>query len=131
MANSQIVERIYTDKAPSPAGHYAQATAFGDLIFVSGQLAASPDGTSNADAPFEVQVRRALRNMLAIIDAAGGTPETILKVNAYIAGVEHWPAFNRIFAEELGDSRPARAVIPVPELHYGYLIELDAIAVRN
>jgi 2-iminobutanoate/2-iminopropanoate deaminase len=51
-------------------------------------------------------------------------------VTAYLVGVEHWPAFNAIYAEVLDNHRPARAVVPVPALHHGYLIELEAIAVR-
>jgi endoribonuclease L-PSP len=52
------------------------------------------------------------------------------KLTAYLVGVEYWPAFNAIYAEVLGNHRPARAVVPVPALHHGYLIELEAIAVR-
>lgn len=124
------IDLIATGEAPAPAGHYSQATAYGGLLFVAGQLAVRPDGTHQPDAPFEEQARQAITNMLAIIRAGGSSPERVLKVNVYIVGVEHWPAFNRIFAEIFGDARPARAIIPVPELHHGYLVEIDAIAAR-
>ncbi len=124
------IDRITTDTAPAPGGHYAQATAWGDLIHVSGQLGVRPDGSHTTDQPFEVQVRQTLANVLAILAAAGSGPAQVLKVTAYIAGVEHWPAFNTLFAEAFGAARPARAVVPVPELHYGYLIEIEAVAVR-
>ncbi|MDP9416177.1 MAG: RidA family protein, partial [Pseudomonadota bacterium] len=62
--------------------------------------------------------------------AGGGSADTVLRVTAYIVGIENWSAFNRIFAELFGDARPARAVVPVPELHHGYLVEVDGIAVR-
>jgi len=52
-------------------------------------------------------------------------------MTAYIVGVENWPAFNRIYAEVFGDAKPARTVVPVPELHHGYLVEVEAIAVRR
>ena len=122
------IERIATADAPTPAGHYSQATAFGDLLFVAGQVPVRPDGVHQFDAPFEDQARQALANLLAIVRAAGSTPERILKVNVYIVGIERWPVFNAIYAELFGDARPARAVIPVPELHHGYLVEVDAIA---
>jgi reactive intermediate/imine deaminase len=125
------LDRISTSQAPTPAGHYEQATAFGDLVFISGQLPLSPDGTHHEREDFETQARRALANMLAIVRAAGSAPDRVLKVTAYIVGVEHWPLFNRVYAEAFGDARPARSVVPVPELHYGYLIELDAIAIRK
>jgi reactive intermediate/imine deaminase len=123
--------RIATDNAPSPAGHYAQASAWRDLVFASGQLGVRPNGEHLAGESFEVQARQALGNLLAVLAAAECGPEQVLRVTAYIVGVENWPAFNRIYAELMGDARPARTVVPVPELHYGYLIEVDAIAARR
>lgn len=125
-----IIESIATGDAPLPAGHYSQGTVFGGLLFVAGQLPVRPDGAHQADAPFEAQARQALANLIAIVRAGGSAPERILKVNVYIVGVEHWPAFNAVYAELFGNARPARAVIPVPELHHGYLVEVDAIAAR-
>lgn len=124
------IETIVTDNAPEPGGHYAQATAHDGLLFVAGQLPVRPDGGHLSDAPFEEQARQALANLLAIVRAGGSAPERVLKVNVYVVGVEHWPAFNRIYAEQFGDAKPARAVVPVPELHFGYLVEVDAIAAR-
>jgi enamine deaminase RidA (YjgF/YER057c/UK114 family) len=67
--------------------------------------------------------------MLAVLEAAGGTPSDLVRVTAYIVGVVNWPGFNQVYATRLGEARPARTVVPVPELHYGYLVEVDAIAV--
>jgi 2-iminobutanoate/2-iminopropanoate deaminase len=131
MANANSVERVATHNAPRPSGHYVQATACGDLVFVSGQLAIGTDGSSHAQESFPAQTRRALQNMLSVVRASGSTPEKILKVTAYIVGVEHWSVFNESFAEAFGEVRPARSVVPVPALHNGYLIELEAIAVRG
>ena len=128
MSNSIIA--IETERAPRPLGHYVQATEAAGVVFVSGQLAARADGESLADQPFEIQARQALANIIAIVEGAGLGRDRIAKVTAYLVGVEHWPAFNAIYAEVLGDYRPARAVVPVPALHHGYLIELEAIAVR-
>ena len=121
---------IATEAVPEPAGHYAQGVAWRDLVFVSGQLGPRPDGSHTFDRPFEEQARQALANVLAILREAGAGPQQVLKVTAYLVGVENWPAFNRIYAEMLGDARPARTVVPVPGLHHGYLIEIEAIAVR-
>ncbi|WP_407519506.1 RidA family protein [Methylobacterium oryzisoli] len=125
------IERIATAAVPAPVGHYSQATAWRDLVFVSGQLAPRRDGTPTADQPFEVQVRQALANLLAILAEAGCGPERVLRVTVYIVGVEHWPAFNRIYAEVFGEAKPARTVVPVPELHHGSLVEVEAIAARG
>ena len=130
MARSSI-ERISTDAAPKPAGHYAQACCYGDLVFVSGQLPVSLEGKALADKSFEDQVRQALANLLSIVTAANSGPDRVLKVTAFIVGVENWPAFNTVYAETFGPARPARSVVPVPSLHHGCLIELEAIAVRG
>ena len=125
------IDRITTANAPKPAGHYSQACRYGGLIFVSGQLPVSLEGKALADRAFEEQVRVALGNLLAIVKEAGGGPDRVLKVTAFIVGVENWPAFNRIYAELFGDARPARSVVPVPSLHHGCLIEIEAIAARG
>ena len=127
---SAPITAVETSAAPRPQGHYAQAVEAGGFVFVSGQLAARADGTPLADMPFEQQARQALANVLAIVAGAGLGRDRIAKVTAYLVGVEHWPVFNAIYAEAFGEHRPARAVVPVPALHHGYLIELEAIAVR-
>ncbi|MCJ2043548.1 RidA family protein [Methylobacterium sp. J-078] len=124
------IVRIAASTVPAPAGHYVHATAWRDLVFVSGQLGSRPDGTHTADQPFDVQVRQTLANVLAILDEAGCGPQEVLRVTAYIVGVENWPVFNRIYAEVFGAAKPARTVVPVPELHHGYLVEIEAIAAR-
>lgn len=122
------IETILTDTAPPPAGHYVQATRAGDTLYISGQLPIRADRQPLPDAGFEAQARQALTNMLEILKAAGGTPAQLARVTAYIVGVANWPEFNRIYAQMLPDARPARTVVPVPELHYGFLVEVDAIA---
>lgn len=122
------VQTFVPETLARPGGHYSHASRVGDLVFTAGQLGIRPDGTHTADLAFEAQVRQALANMLAALAAAGAGPADIAKVTAYIVGVENWPRFNAIYAEVMGDVRPARTVVPVPELHYGYLVEIDAIA---
>jgi 2-iminobutanoate/2-iminopropanoate deaminase len=128
MADSDI-QRITTDAAPKPAGHYSQACCSGDLIFVSGQLPIA-DGKPLNDKNFADQARQAITNMLAIVKAAGSGPDRVLKVTAFIVGIENWPAFNAVYAELIGASKPARSVVPVPALHNGLLVEIEAIATR-
>ncbi|MEO6715842.1 MAG: RidA family protein [Novosphingobium sp.] len=122
------IEPIVVPGSAAPAGHYSAGVRHGDMVYVSGQLGVRPDGTHTADQPFEDQVRTALDNVLRVLAAACLGPADVVKVTAYIVGVENWPRFNVIYAEVMGAAKPARAVVPVPELHYGYLIELEAIA---
>jgi reactive intermediate/imine deaminase len=120
---------VNTDRAPSPAGHYVQAKLAGQDLYISGQLPIRPDGAPLSDDSFETQAGQAIDNMLAVLEAAGGTKDDLIRVTAYIVGVSNWPRFNQVYAARLGEARPARTVVPVPELHYGYLVEIDAIAV--
>jgi reactive intermediate/imine deaminase len=123
------ISPVYTDKAPKPLGHYIQAMRAGGFIHVSGQLPIGDEGQRDGSSdPFDEQARRVLRNLLAVLEAAGATPSHVVKVTAYIVGVEHWGVFNASYADAFGDARPARSVVPVPALHHGYLIELDAVA---
>ena len=128
MAMDPRVTAIVPHDVARPGGHYSHAMRCGDLVFTSGQLGVRPDGSHTADRPFEEQVRQALGNMLAALRAAGAEPRDILKVTVYIVGVDLWPRFNAVYAEVMGEAKPARTVVPVPELHHGYLIEIDAIA---
>lgn len=131
MSGGNIVTGILTDRAPAPAGHYTQAIVSRGHVFISGQLPIRPDRSPLPDDGFEAQARQAIQNMLEILGAAGGTPHHLVKVTAYIVGAANWARFNAIYASMLPDGRPARTVVPVPELHHGYLVEIDAIAVRE
>ncbi len=123
------ITRIQTVTAPAPSGHYCQATLHNDLVFVSGQLPTRPD-SAEPDRAFEAQVRQALSNLFEILRAAHSSPEHVLKVTVFLVGIENWPVFNRIFGAAFGEARPARSVVPVPHLYDGYLIEIEAVAVR-
>jgi reactive intermediate/imine deaminase len=131
MSGTQPVTAILTERAPKPAGHYTQAIVAGAHVFVSGQLPIRPDGRPLDDDGFEAQARQAIQNMLEIVRAAGSSPQQLVKVTVYIVGIANWPRFNAVYASVLPDACPARSVVPVPELHYGYLVEIDAIAVRE
>lgn len=124
------IERITTATAPKPAGHYSQACVHDGLIFTSGQLPISPEGKLLNEKSFEEQARQAIVNVLSIVKAAGSGPERVLKVTAFIVGMENWPALNAVYAEIMGTNKPARSVVPVPALHNGCLIEIEAIAAR-
>lgn len=127
----KTVEQLTPESLAAPGGHYSHAARFGDLVFTAGQLGIRADGSHTNQLGFEDQVRQALDNMLTTLRSAGAEPSDILKVTAYVVGVQNWPRFNAVYAEVMGAVRPARTVVPVPELHYGYLIEVDAVAVRG
>lgn len=119
---------ISTDQAPKPAGHYSQAILAGRHLYISGQLPIRADRQPLSDNSFEAQATQAIENILAVLAAAGGAPETLARVTVYIVGIENWSRFNAVYASMLPNTRPARTVVPVPELHHGFLVEIDAVA---
>ncbi|HSJ95864.1 MAG TPA: RidA family protein [Myxococcota bacterium] len=119
---------VSTADAPAAGGHYSQAVVHGGLVYVAGQLPSVPGQPQRRLESFEEQARQVIDNVLAILEAAGSSGELILKATVYVAGIGHWPAFNAIYAERLGAHRPARTVVPVAELHHGYLVEMDVVA---
>lgn len=122
------MKAIATDAAPAARGHYSQAIVHGGVAYIAGQLPIAPGEPERGRADFDAQARQVIANVIAIVEAAGSSRELILRTTVYIADIAHWPAFNAIYAEMLGDHRPARTVVPVAQLHYGYLVEMDAIA---
>ncbi|MCG5258834.1 RidA family protein [Cupriavidus gilardii] len=113
-----------------PRGHYSHVATGLGLVYVSGQLPLNPHGEPRADLPLAEQAALALRNVEAALAAGGCGWHDVLKVTVYLAGVEHWPAFDAVYRQLLGGARPARAVVPVPALHYGVLVEVEAVAVH-
>lgn len=122
------METVSTPFAPTARGHYSQAVVHGGLVYVAGQLPVIPAEPERKLAKFDEQAHQVITNVLEILEAAGSSGNLILKATVYIADIAHWPDFNRIYAERLGAHRPARTVVPVAQLHYGYLVEMDVIA---
>ncbi|RYZ10808.1 MAG: RidA family protein [Comamonadaceae bacterium] len=124
--------KVQTIAAPEgmapPRGHYSHATRGAGLVFVSGQLPVAADGTVLHEAAFDAQARQVLANVGAALRGAGSSVGQLLQVRVYITDIALWPAFNAIYGEWIGEARPARAVVPVPTLHYGCALEIEAVA---
>ena len=119
---------VSTDSAPAARGHYSQAVVHEGVVYVAGQLPVAPGDPDRRLVSFDEQARRVIDNVFAILEASGSAPGLVLRTTVYIADVSHWPAFNAIYGEKFGTHKPARTVVPVSALHYGYLVEMDAIA---
>lgn len=119
---------VSTPNAPTPAGHYAQAMVHNGLVFVAGQLPIVPGSTSREVGSIEEQTRQVLANVGAILDASGSGLDRVLQMTVYVTDMSLWGRFNTVYAEIMGGHRPARAVVPVNPLHYGYHVEVQAIA---
>jgi 2-iminobutanoate/2-iminopropanoate deaminase len=125
------IKRINTPNAPTPAGHYSQATVYNGLVFVAGQLSIDPATGAHKTGAIEEQTELALNNVLAILQAAGSDWSRVLKMTVYVADINLWDAVNKVYSRMLGEHRPARAVIPTGALHHGFLIEIDAVAATD
>lgn len=120
---------ISTPDAPAPAGHYSQGVVHGGVVYVAGQLPIDPaTGALVAPDEIEPQAERTLRNVEAVLLAAGSRLDLVCSMTIYITDRALWPQVNAVYSRLLGGHRPARAVIPVPELRPGCLIEIQAVA---
>ncbi|MDQ3257878.1 MAG: RidA family protein [Acidobacteriota bacterium] len=122
------MEYIQIPNAPAPTGHYSPAVIHNGLIFVSGQLPINPQTGEKILGSIEAQTRQVLMNISEILKAAGSDLSRVLKMTVYISDISLWGAVNDVYKDVMGEARPARAVVPTKELHYGFLIEIDAIA---
>jgi 2-iminobutanoate/2-iminopropanoate deaminase len=125
------IKSVLTSDAPKPAGHYSQAIVHQGLVYVAGQLGVDPHSAEPRAGTIEEQTELALANISAILAAAGSDLSRVLKMTVYITDISLWGAVNQVYARILGDHRPARAIIPVRDLHNGYQIEIEAVAALN
>lgn len=122
------IDLINPDTMAAPGGHYSHAVTSNGFVFVSGQLPIASDGSKLNEAPFDVQARQVLDNVANALRGAGSAVNRLTQVRVYVTDIADWPAFNALYAEWVGNARPARCVVPVPALHYGFKIEIEAVA---
>lgn len=120
---------IQPEGCAAPGGHYSHGTVANGFVFVSGQLPVTAAGERLVDASFADQARQVLANVAAVLQAAGSGIDRLVQVRVYVDSLEHWPEFNRIYAEWAGSARPSRAVVPTGPLHYGFKVEVEAVGV--
>jgi 2-iminobutanoate/2-iminopropanoate deaminase len=123
------MQSITTEDAPPPAGHYEQARVHEDIVYVSGQLPVDPVDGQRHDGSIEEQTHKALENVAAILRAAGSDLDHVLKTTVYVSDITLWDRVNEVYASFFGEHRPARAVVPTRELHHGFKVEIEAVAV--
>jgi 2-iminobutanoate/2-iminopropanoate deaminase len=121
---------IQTDGAPKAIGPYSQAVATAELVFVSGQIALDPATGEMVRGGFADQAKRVLANLDAILQAAGCTRKSVVKVTVYLTDIARFAEFNEIYAAFFGEHRPARAVVGVAALPRGAQVELEGLATR-
>lgn len=119
-------EVIVTEAAPAPAGAYVQALRAGSLVVLSGQVGLDPN-TGGPPAGVAAQTRQALRNLEAVLVAAGGSLASLVKTTCFLSDVEAFGEFNAAYAEVMGRHHPTRSTVGV-QLAGGYLVEIEGLA---
>ena len=118
---------ITTDKAPAAIGPYSQAVQFGNLLFVSGQIALVPQTGEIVDGDIEAQTRQVLENIKTIIEAAGMSLQNVLKCSCFLNSMQDFVRFNEVYDSYFADSLPARETVEVAKLPKDVLVEVSAI----
>lgn len=119
---------IHTDRAPAAIGPYVQALRSGGWIFSSGQLGLDPGTGKLVDGGVAEQARQALANLAAVLEAAGGGLDTVLKTTVFLVDMADFPAMNAVYAEAFGAHPPARSTVAVAALPLGGRVEIEAVA---
>jgi len=112
---------------PTPAGHYSPIVEHNGTLYISGQLPKQPDGS--IPEGIQAQTKAVLAKLDYLLSHAGSDRNHVLQVRIYIPDVMHWSVVNEVYAAFFDEHRPARCIVPSRELHYGCLIELEAVAV--
>lgn len=117
---------------PADGPHYSPFTVGGGLIFVSGQLPLKPGrDTSLADAPFKEQVEQTLHNLKSVLRDAGVDLTQVIKTTVYLSDISDWDELDVVYGRFFGTTLPSRSVVPTGPLHFGFRVEIEAIALAS
>jgi len=125
------LETIHTDGAPAAIGPYAQAVAAGDWVFCSGQIPLVPGTGEIVVGGVAAQSEQVLRNLAAVLGAAGSGLEHVVKTTVFLADMADFAAMNEVYARHFGSHRPARSTVQAAGLPRRCLVEIECIARRS
>ncbi|RMG49065.1 MAG: RidA family protein [Acidobacteria bacterium] len=126
-----MLRTIATEGAPAAIGPYSQAVEAGGFLFCSGQIAIDPATGEMTGATVGEQTRQVLRNLAAVLEAAGSGLDRVVKTTVYLTDLGRFPEMNEAYAECFGEHRPARAAVEVAALPKGALVEIEAVALAG
>jgi 2-iminobutanoate/2-iminopropanoate deaminase len=122
------MQTVSTPHAPAAIGPYSQAKVLGNLLFTAGQIALVPETMELVDGPIEAQAEQVIRNLGAILEAAGSGWDRVLKTTVFLTDMADFAAFNATYARLLGEAKPARSAVQVAGLPKGAKVEIELIA---
>jgi len=125
-----MIKVVSTKEAPAAIGPYSQALVSGELVFTSGQIPLDPETGLLVGTDIEAQTQQVMKNLGAVLSAAGASFESALKTTCYLADMADFAAFNKIYAEYF-TGKPARSCVAVKSLPKGALVEVEAVAVKG
>ena len=119
---------LTTNQAPAAIGPYSQAIQVGNLIFTSGQIPLPPEGGDLVGTTIAEQTDQVMRNLAAVLDAAGGSLDRVVKTTVFLIDLADFAAMNEVYGRHFGDHRPARSTVQVAALPRGARVEIEVIA---
>ena len=122
---------VQTSAAPAAIGPYSQAIRSGDLVITAGQVGIDPGSGELVEGGAAEQAERALRNLTAILDAAGTSPERVIKTTIFLADMADFATVNEVYARHFSPPFPARSTVAVAGLPKGALVEIEAVALAG
>lgn len=123
------MNKIHTEKAPAAVGPYSQAVEAGGMIYTSGQIPLDPKSGQLVDGDIKQQADRAIKNVIAVLEAAGTSADKVIKTMCFLADMDDFADFNEIYAGYFTE-KPARSCVAVKSLPKGALCEIEVIAIR-
>lgn len=127
-ATPQSLHVVRTDRAPAAIGPYAQAIVSQGLLFTSGQIPLDPESMTISGNTITEQTERALKNLDAVLAAAGASPQQVIKTTVFLKDMNDFSAMNTVYAGFFGDHKPARSCVEVARLPKDVLFEIECIA---
>jgi len=119
---------ISTPRAPAAIGPYSQAVRSGNLLFLSGQIPLDPATGQLVDGDISLQTERVLKNLGAVLEAAGSSLEKVLKTTVYLRDITEFGRMNEVYGKFFGEKPPARATVEVARLPRDAAVEIDLVA---
>lgn len=121
---------IATDQAPKAIGPYSQAILVGGTLYLAGQIALDPSSGKLVEGGIEVQTRRVMQNLNAVLDAAGYQFDNVVQTQVFLSNLNHYKAMNSVYATYFEERPPARAVVEVARIPRDALVEIMMVAQR-
>jgi 2-iminobutanoate/2-iminopropanoate deaminase len=122
------MEIVATPGAPKAIGPYCQAVTHAGSVYCSGQIALDPETMQVVEGGIEAQTEQVLKNLTAVLNAAGSHPSKVLKTTVFLSNLEDFPRMNVVYERAFGGHVPARSTVQVARLPLDALVEIECIA---